>query len=78
MLIAGGRYSKLRDQLDKLKESIKSRQPLVSMLEQLVTLTDPFENPEASLQGDLATRDGPLAAEIARMKVLLAQSKGRG
>ncbi|WEW56680.1 hypothetical protein PRK78_002128 [Emydomyces testavorans] len=71
------RYKLLREQLDSLStERNKQRQRLVQY-KQLKTLLEPFNAPQTNIQPNLVTKDSQLAAELDRMRMLLAKLAAR-
>ena len=64
----------------RLKERNTRRVEMKKRIAQYTKLKDelgPFEDVRKNVQDDLCTRDGPVEAELQRMRMLLARVKGR-
>lgn len=71
------RYQHLRERLVGLDQQRQQRQRRLDQLQHLHRLLEPFTNPQKDIQPNLVTRDGELASEIERMRMLVARVGGR-
>lgn len=71
------RYQQLRDRLVELDDRRQQRRRRLDQLRQLQRLLEPFSNPQWSIQPNLITRDGELAQELEKMRMLVARVGGR-
>lgn len=60
-----------------LDQQRQQRQRRLDQLQHLHRLLEPFANPQKDIQPNLVTRDGELAQEIERMRMLVARVGGR-
>ncbi|KAK2865171.1 hypothetical protein FQN49_003844 [Arthroderma sp. PD_2] len=67
------RYDLLRERLLELDADRKRREDRLLQYKRLMRLLEPFEDPQNTIQPNLATRDGQLGAELDRMRMLLAK-----
>ncbi|MCJ1430993.1 hypothetical protein MMC27_000343 [Xylographa pallens] len=67
------RYKQLRARLVALSEARAAQRVRLAQAERLRELLRPFERPMENVQPNLVTRDGELAQEVERMKVLMAR-----
>ena len=71
------RYQQLRDRLVELDDRRQQRRRRLDQLRQLQRLLEPFSKPQRSIQPNLITRDGELAQELEKMRMLVARVGGR-
>ncbi|KAI1976768.1 hypothetical protein LOZ55_004058 [Ophidiomyces ophidiicola] len=71
------RYKQLRTELISLTTTRKQHQRRLAQYKQLRNLLEPFREPKTNIQQNLVTKDGQLAAELGRMRMLLAKVAGR-
>ncbi|KAL4781387.1 kinetochore Sim4 complex subunit Fta4 [Aspergillus varians] len=71
------RYKHLRERLVSLDSLRQQRQQRLDRLQQLQYLLEPFREPQANVQPNLATRDGELVRELEKMRMLVARVSGR-
>ncbi|MCJ1391983.1 hypothetical protein MMC18_004850 [Xylographa bjoerkii] len=71
------RYKQLRARLVALSEARAAQRVKLAQAEQLRELLRPFERARENVQPNLVTRDGELARELERMKVLMARVGGK-
>ncbi|OJJ49901.1 hypothetical protein ASPZODRAFT_139247 [Penicilliopsis zonata CBS 506.65] len=71
------RYQQARERLMELDERRQERQRRLSQLQQLKHLVEPFRSPQENIQPNLVTRDGELARELDKMRMLVARAAGR-
>ncbi|MCJ1420202.1 hypothetical protein MMC32_006559 [Xylographa parallela] len=67
------RYKQLRARLAALSEARAAQRVKMAQAERLRELLRPFERAMENVQPNLVTRDGELAREVERMKVLMAR-----
>ncbi|KAJ5727871.1 hypothetical protein N7493_005691 [Penicillium malachiteum] len=70
-------YRHLRERLASLDQQRQRRQRRLDQLRHLHRLLEPFGNPQTDIQPNLVTRDGDLAQELERMRMLVARVGGR-
>ncbi|KAL2824911.1 kinetochore complex Fta4 of Sim4 subunit, or CENP-50-domain-containing protein [Aspergillus cavernicola] len=71
------RYKRLRERLATLDNLRQQRQRRLDQLRQLQRLLEPFREPQENVQPNLVTRDGELARELEKMRMLVARASGR-
>lgn len=71
------RYQRLRDRLASLDQQRQQKQRRIDQLQHLHRLLEPFKEPQVAIQPNLVTRDGELARELERMRMLMARVSGR-
>ncbi|RDW76702.1 kinetochore subunit FTA4 family protein [Aspergillus mulundensis] len=71
------RYKRLRERLANLDHQRQQRQRRLDQLRLLQRLLEPFREPQNNVQPNLVTRDGELAREIEKMRMLVARVSGR-
>ncbi|KAJ5904267.1 hypothetical protein N7504_006650 [Penicillium tannophilum] len=71
------RYQRLRDRLAKLDQQRQQKQRRIDQLQHLSRLLEPFKEPQVAIQPNLVTRDGELAQELEKMRMLMARVSGR-
>lgn len=71
------RYQHLRERLASLDQRRQQRQQRLDQLQHLQHLLDPFKQPQKDIQPNLVTRDGELAQELEKMRMLVARVGGR-
>ncbi|KAL4873759.1 hypothetical protein BDV12DRAFT_52813 [Aspergillus spectabilis] len=71
------RYKRLRERLASLDNLRQQRQRRLDQLRQLQRLLEPFREPQTNVQPNLVTRDGELARELEKMRMLVARVSGR-
>ncbi|KAJ5633895.1 hypothetical protein N7528_001737 [Penicillium herquei] len=71
------RYQHFRERLASLDQQRQRRQRRLDQLRHLHRLLEPFDNPQTDIQPNLVTRDGDLAQELERMRMLVARVGGR-
>ncbi|KAJ5664148.1 hypothetical protein N7507_004879 [Penicillium longicatenatum] len=71
------RYQRLRDRLASLDQQRQQKQRRIDQLQHLHRLLEPFKEPQVAIQPNLVTRDGELAQELEKMRMLLARVSGR-
>ncbi|EYE92406.1 kinetochore subunit FTA4 family protein [Aspergillus ruber CBS 135680] len=71
------RYRQLRERLTELNEQRQQRQRRLDELRRLQRLLEPFLEPQRNIQPNLITRDGELAQELEKMRMLVARVGGR-
>lgn len=71
------RYQHLRDRLVSLDQQRQQRQRRLDQLQHLHRLLEPFNNPQEDIQPNLVTRDGDLAQELEKMRMLVARVGAR-
>lgn len=71
------RYLQLRERLASLDQQRQQKQRRLDQLQRLRGLLEPFKNPQESIQPNLITRDGELAQELEKMRMLVARVGGR-
>ncbi|MCJ1472668.1 hypothetical protein MMC13_001317 [Lambiella insularis] len=71
------RYKQLRSRLVALSEKRAAQQAKLAQMRQLRQLLQPFRRPLENIQPNLVTKDGELARELERMKVLMARVRGK-
>ncbi|MCJ1386890.1 hypothetical protein MMC17_010018 [Xylographa soralifera] len=69
----GARYKQLRARLIALSEARAAQRVKLAQAERLRELLRPFERALENVQPNLVTRDGELAREVERMKMLMAR-----
>ena len=70
-------YYNLRQRLILLSTKRDAAREKVHRYRKLQDLLRPFENVQEDVQPNLVTKDGELARELERMRVLLARVQGR-
>lgn len=70
-------YKRLREKLVELSRRRDEQRARLARYENLQTMLRPFENARETVQPNLVTRDGALAHELERMRILLAKVTGR-
>ncbi|KAJ5247513.1 hypothetical protein N7468_002496 [Penicillium chermesinum] len=71
------RYRLLREKLVSLDQQRQQKQRRLGQLRYLQKLLEPFNKPQENIQPNLVTRDGELAQELERMRMLVARVGGR-
>lgn len=71
------RYQQLRERLNSLDQLRQQRHRRLEQLQYLQQLVKPFQNPQENVQPNLITRDGELAQELEKMRMLVARVGGR-
>ncbi|KAJ5627991.1 hypothetical protein N7490_010219 [Penicillium lividum] len=71
------RYQRLRDRLTSLDQQRQQKQRRIDQLQHLHRLLEPFKEPQVDIQPNLVTRDGELAQEIEKMRMLVARVNSR-
>ncbi|PWY77467.1 kinetochore protein Fta4 [Aspergillus heteromorphus CBS 117.55] len=71
------RYQQLRERLTGLDSRRQQRQRRLDQLRQLQRLLEPFQEPQKNIQPNLVVRDGELAQELEKMRMLVARVGGR-
>ncbi|KAJ5097194.1 hypothetical protein N7456_007915 [Penicillium angulare] len=71
------RYQHLRERLASLDQQRQQRQRRRDQLQHLHRLLEPFNDPQQDIQPNLVTRDGDLAQELEKMRMLVARVGGR-
>ncbi|KAI9891543.1 MAG: hypothetical protein M1814_002666 [Vezdaea aestivalis] len=71
------RYQELQAQLLDLLERKQEAQRMLGTYRKLGGLLDPFNDPRNTIQPNLVTRNGELAKELERMRILVARVGGR-
>ncbi|PYH98558.1 kinetochore protein fta4 [Aspergillus ellipticus CBS 707.79] len=71
------RYQQLRERLTDLDSRRQQRQRRLDQLRQLQRLLEPFQEPQKNIQPNLVMRDGELAQELEKMRMLVARVGGR-
>ena len=71
------RYQQLRERLVDLDKRRTQRQQRLNQLRQLEKLLQPFKQPQQNIQPNLIVRDGELAQELDKMRMLVARVGGR-
>lgn len=71
------RYQRLRERLSDLDRRRTQRQQRLNQLRQLEQLLKPFKQPQKNVQPNLVVRDGELAQELEKMRMLVARVGGR-
>jgi hypothetical protein len=74
---AARRYRALSERLTALAQQRDRQQRRLASYRHLHALLEPFTNARETVQPNLVTRDGELAKELERMRVLLARVTGR-
>lgn len=67
----------MHNQLVSLNAERNKQRRRLAQYQQLRTLLGPFNDPQENLQPNLVTKDSSLAAELDRMRMLLAKVAGR-
>lgn len=70
-------YRELRERLETLTAERERQYMRLVQYRQFKTLLQPFENAQENIQPNLVTRDGDLAKELDRTRMLLARVTGR-
>ncbi|RVX75738.1 hypothetical protein B0A52_00094 [Exophiala mesophila] len=70
-------YQNSRQRLLTLTQQRDEMRQKVQQYRHLVTMLEPFNDPQANIQPNLVTRDGQLSIELDRMRVLLARVTSR-
>ncbi|MCJ1399639.1 hypothetical protein MMC11_002841 [Xylographa trunciseda] len=73
MFAEAARYKQLRARLVTLSGARAAQRAKLAQMQQLRELLRPFERAQETVQPNLVTRDGELAREVERMKVLMAR-----
>lgn len=71
------RYLRLRGELLALSEKRDTLMTKLARYQHLCRLLAPLDEPQTNVQPNLVTRDGELAQELDRMRVLLARVTGK-
>ena len=66
-----------RIRLDELSDQRATMQQKLSQYKALQALLEPFKRPQENVQPNLVTRDGELAKELDKMRMLLVRVAGR-